>query len=106
MKGGNVFMFLRSKGSTIWRPHRWRFLPGFVLLVMAIILFHPPDEVHASNDVIATVDKTTGDLTFVLTAKKASSSKTPHWKTIGFYVSKKATGQNGVEGTTASKCVF
>lgn len=99
-------MFRKSRESAIWRPHRWRFLPGFVLLVMAIILFHPPDKVRASNGVVARVDETSGDLTFVLTAKKASSSKTPHWKTIGFYVSKKATGQNGVEGTTASKCVF
>lgn len=99
-------MFQKSRESTIRRPHRWRFLPGFVLLVMAIILFHPPDKVRASNGVVADVNKATGELTFVLTAKKASSSKTPHWKTIGFYVSKKATGQNGVEGTTASKCVF
>lgn len=99
-------MFRKSRESAIWRPHRWRFLPVFVFLVMAIILFHPPDEVRASSDVTAKVNKTTGDLTFVLTAKKASSSKTPHWKTIGFYVSKKATGQNGVAGTTASKCVF
>lgn len=99
-------MFQRIKGNTIRRLRWWRFLPVFVFLVMAIILFHPPDEVRASSDVTAKVNKTTGDLTFVLTAKKASSSKTPHWKTIGFYVSKKATGQNGVEGTTASKCVF
>ena len=99
-------MFQRIKGNTIRRPHRWRFLPGFVLLVMAMILFHPPDKVCASNGVVADVNKATGELTFVLTVKKASSSKTPHWKTIGFYVSKKATGQNGVAGTTASKCVF
>ena len=99
-------MFLRSKGNTIRSPHRWRFFTAFYFLVMAIVLFHPPDEVHASNGVVARVDETSGDLTFVLTAKKASSSKTPHWKTIGFYVSKKATGQNGVDGTTASKCVF
>ena len=99
-------MFRKSRESAIWRPHRWRFLPVFFFLVMTIVLSHPPDEVHASNDVVADVDDTTGELTFVLTAKKASSSKTPHWKTIGFYVSKKATGQNGVEGTTASKCVF
>lgn len=99
-------MLQRINGNTIRRPHRWRFLPAFVFLVMAIVLFHPPDEARASSDVTADVNKTTGELTFVLTAKKASSSKNPHWRTIGFYVSKKATGQNGVAGTAASKCVF
>lgn len=78
----------------------------FAIVLIASLYIHPPETVSATSGISATVDKVSGDLTFTLTAAPASSSKIPHWKTVGFYVTKKSTGRNGDSSVSASRCIF
>lgn len=83
------------------------FIPLFAVVLLFTLLFiRPPENVSAASAVTAKIDEKTGDLSFTLTAKKASSSSTPHWKTVGFYVTKKATEHNGSASAKASDCIF
>ena len=89
-------------------PKKRIILAPFLLIVVLItsLYIHPPEKVLAANGVEAEINKTTGDLTFELTAAPASSSTTPHWKTVGFYITKEPTGKNGKKDAKASDCIF
>ena len=77
-----------------------------IIILMASLYIHPPENVSAASNVRAEIDRKTGDLTFELTAKQAANSKNPHWKTVGFYITNKTTGHNGIEDTKSSYCIF
>lgn len=89
-------------------PKKRIILAPFLLMVVLItsLYIHPPENVLAANGVEAKVNETTGELKFTLTAAPASSSTTPHWKTVGFYITKEPTGKNGREDAKASDCIF
>lgn len=81
--------------------------PLFLVVVLLTLLYiHPPETVSAASGLQAKIDDKTGDLTFTLTAAPASSSTNPHWKTVGFYITKNTTGHNGKESAKASDCIF
>lgn len=81
--------------------------PLFMVVVLLTLLYiHPPEIVSASSGVKAVIKEATGDLEFTLTAAPASSSTNPHWKTVGFYITRKSTGHNGIEDTKSSYCIF
>lgn len=81
--------------------------PFFMVVVLITLLYiHPPEKVFAATGVKAEISKTTGDLTFTLTATPASSSTNPHWQTIGFYITKNTTGHNGKSDAKSSDCIF
>lgn len=81
--------------------------PFFMVVVLITLLYiHPPETVSAATGVTADIKKTTGDLTFTLTATPASSSTNPHWQTIGFYITKNTTGHNGKSDAKSSDCIF
>lgn len=81
--------------------------PLFMVVVLITLLYiHPPETVSAAASVIADINKVSGDLTFTLTAAPASSSTNPHWKTVGFYITRKPTGHNGIKDTKSSYCIF
>lgn len=81
--------------------------PLFMVVVLITLLYiHPPEKVFAATGVKAEISRTTGDLKFTLTAAPASSSTNPHWKTVGFYITRKSTGHNGIEDTKSSHCIF
>lgn len=78
----------------------------FVIVLIASLYIHPPETVSAANNAVQAITKADGTLVFTLTAAPASSSKVPHWQTVGFYVTKKSTGQNGDSSVSASRCIF
>ena len=81
--------------------------PLFMVVVLITLLYiHPPEKVSAASGVKAEIEAETGNLTFTLTAAPASSSTNPHWKTVGFYITRKSTGHNGIEDTKSSYCIF
>lgn len=89
-------------------PKKRIILAPFLMMVILItsLYIHPPESILAANGVEVKIE-TTGDLKFTLTAAAATSgSKNPHWKTVGFYITKEPTGKNGKEGTKASNCIF
>ena len=81
--------------------------PFFMVVVLIALLYiHPPEKVFAATGVKAEISRSTGDLTFTLTAAPASSSTNPHWQTIGFYITNNTTGHNGKSDTKSSDCIF
>lgn len=90
-------------------PKKRIILAPFLLMVVLItsLYIHPPESVLAANGVEVRIIESTGDLQFTLTAAAAtSSSDKPHWKTVGFYITKEPTEQNGKAGTKSSACIF
>ena len=77
-----------------------------VVVLITLLYIHPPEKVFAATNVQAKIKEATGDLEFTLTAVPASSSKNPHWQTIGFYITKNTTDHNGKSDAKYSDCIF